>query len=317
MEAGCEEVAVIKRLFVVLAALVVLTPFQPASAITNGVPDNGEHPYVGELLFYVPDEVDSRFNDPGTWFTCSGTLLNSTIVVTAGHCTYAVGLNGASTTEGAGTGSGGNDAWINFEEAPDFGILPPSSTFAPDDNAGRYAAWSSALNASPQWHRANAFPHPQFDPNAFFLHDAGVLRLTAPIAMGTYGHLPTLGLLNQLFKVKDQLYTPVGYGLEKSGPKIELGGDTRRKATQVLVNLNGVFGAGKGIAAKFSNNNGVVHRGGTCFGDSGGPILRAGTNVVTSVNSFGISVTCTGSTGAYRLDQPDDLNFLATFGVTP
>jgi hypothetical protein len=307
----------VKRLLIALAALAVVVPMAPAAAIVNGVPDNGAHPYVGELLFFVPDEMDSRFTDPGAWFTCSGTLLNSTIVVTAGHCTHAVGLNGASTTAGGGTGSGGNDVWINFEEAPDFSILPPSSTFAPGNNAGRYAAWSAALEASPQWHRANAFPHPDFDPNAFFLHDAGVLRLTAPVAMSSYGHLPTLGLLDRLIKDKSQRFTPVGYGLEKSGPKVALGGDTRRRATQMLVNLNGVFGAGKGIAAKFSNNNGVVHQGGTCFGDSGGPILRQGTNVVTAVNSFGISSTCSGTTGGYRLDQPDDLAFLASFGVTP
>ena len=307
----------IKRLLVVVAGLLLLLPANPAMAITNGVPDNGEHPYVGELLFFVPDATDPRFTDPGAWFTCSGTLLNSTIVVTAGHCTFAVGLDGASTTAGGGTGSGGNDVWINFAEVPDFSILPPSSTFVPDRNAQRYAAWSAALNASPQWHRANAFPHPEFDDNAFFRHDAGVLRLQAAVPMSAYGQLPTLGLLDELFKDKSQRFTPVGYGLEQSGPKLALGGDTRRKADQMLVNLNGVFGTGKGVAAKFSNDNGTAHQGGTCFGDSGGPILRAGQRVVTAVNSFGISQTCTGSTGGYRLDQPDDLAFLATFNVTP
>jgi hypothetical protein len=307
----------LKRLLVLVAGLALLLPGKAAWAITNGVPDNGEHPYVGELLFYVPDAIDPRFTDPGAWFSCSGTLLNSTIVVTAGHCTFAVGLNGVSTTAGGKNGSGGNDVWINFSEVPNFSILPPSANFVPDNNAGRYAAWSAALNASPQWHRANAFPHPQYDDNAFFLHDAGVLRLQAPVSMSAYGQLPTQGLLDTLFKDKSQRFTPVGYGLEKSGPKIALGGDTRRKGDQMLVNLNGVFGAGKGVAAKFSNNNGEAHRGGTCFGDSGGPILRAGTRVLTAVNSFGISDTCTGTTGGYRLDQPDDLAFLASFGVTP
>lgn len=309
----------VKRVLALFTAIVgffILVP-SSAQAITNGQPDNGAHPYVGELLFYVPDEIDPRFTDPGGWFTCSGTLLNSTIVVTAGHCTYGVGHNGVSTTANGGSGSGGNDVWINFSEAPDFSILPPSSTFAPGNNAGRYAAWSAALNASSQWHRATAFPHPQFDPNAFFTHDAGVLRLAAPVTMGAYGKLPTLNLLDRIFPDKSQHFTPVGYGLEKSGPKIQLGGDTRRVADAILVNLNGVSGTGKGVAARFSNDNGVPHTGGTCFGDSGGPILVAGTRVVTSVNSFGISSTCTGSTNAYRLDQPDDLAFLASFGVTP
>ncbi len=296
--------------------LAAFWPAVPAGAITNGVPDQGAHPYVGELLFYLPDETDARFPDPGGWFTCSGTLMSSTIVLTAGHCTYGVGKNGAPTTPPAGTGAGGNDVWINFSEAPDFSILPPSSSFA--TNAARYAAWSSALNSSPDWHRATATPHPEFDPNAFFTHDAGVLQLAAPVPMSTYGTLPTLGLLNTLIKEKNtQRYTPVGYGLEKSGPKIALGGDTRRRATQMLVNLNGVFGTGKGTSAKFSNNKGTPHQGGTCFGDSGGPILEAGSTVVVAVNSFGISQTCTGSTGAYRMDQQDDLDFLAGFGITP
>src|SRR5439155_9455191 len=131
---------------------------------------------------------------------------------------------------------------------PDFSILPPSSTFAPGNNAGRFAAWSAALNASPQWHHATAFPHPQFDPNAFFLHDAGVLRLNAPVTMDEYGQLPHLGLLDNLLPDKSQHYTPLGYVLEKSGPKVQLGGDTRMDADAVLVSLNGVFGAGKGIA---------------------------------------------------------------------
>jgi hypothetical protein len=41
-----------------------------------------------------------------------------------------------------------------------------------------------------------------------------------------------------------------------------------------LVNLNGVLGSGKGTSAKFSSN---ANTGGTCFGDSGGPILVSGT----------------------------------------
>lgn len=305
-----------KRFLALLATAVGLLVLMPtmAGAITNGQPDNNAHPYVGELLFYLPDESDPGFADPGGWFTCTGTLLNSTIVVTAGHCTYGTGLNGASTTARGGSGSGGNDVWINFSEAPDFSMLAPSSSFT--TNAARYASWSAALNGSSQWHRASSFPHPQFDPNAFALHDAGVLRLNAPVTMNAYGQLPTLNLLDQVQKSKTH-FTPVGYGLEKSGPKIALGGDTRRIADEVLVNLNGVHGVGKGVSAQFSNDNGAAHQGGTCFGDSGGPVILNGTRVVTAVNSFVTSQTCTGSTNAYRLDQPDDLAFLATFGVTP
>lgn len=35
------------------------------------------------------------------------------------------------------------------------------------------------------------------------------------------------------------------------------------------------------------------------------------------VTSFGYSPNCTGVGGAYRIDQPDDLAFLAGFDITP
>src|SRR6478609_6014082 len=71
------EASVVKKVLALLSAFVGLFLLVPAvsQAITNGQPDQGAHPYVGELLFYVPDEVDARFTDPGSWFTCSGTLL--------------------------------------------------------------------------------------------------------------------------------------------------------------------------------------------------------------------------------------------------
>jgi hypothetical protein len=58
--------------------------------------------------------------------------------------------------------------------------------------------------------------------------------------------------------------------------------------------------------------------GGTCFGDSGGPTFdNTKSRLVVAVTSFGYSPNCTGVGGAYRLDQPDDLAFLAAHGITP
>jgi hypothetical protein len=296
-----------KLVFALVAVAGAVAPSFPSSAIVNGQPDGGEHPYVGELLFFVPDAIDPRFTDPGGWFTCSGTLVDADTVVTAGHCTFAVGEGGELPDDPL---AGGTDMWFNVEEAPDFSILPPSAGFVPDRNEARYDAWSAALDASDEWHRATAFTHPEYVDAQFLLHDLGVIELDEPIDLDEYGVLPPLNYLDQFdgARKKTQSFTAVGYGLEKSGPKTAVGGDTRRKADQTLVSLKGVYGL-RDVAAKFSHSKGA-----TCFGDSGGPTLVAGTNQIVTVTSFGNSSTCT-SGGSYRLDQPDDIAFLSTFDI--
>ena len=62
----------------ILALALVLSLVGVASAITNGQPDAGRHPYVGLLVF---DDAD------GPAWRCSGALIAPTIVLTAGHCT--------------------------------------------------------------------------------------------------------------------------------------------------------------------------------------------------------------------------------------
>ena len=302
-----------KRLWLALVAVVTLVSAVPAAqAITNGVPDNGEHPYVGQLFFYVPDEIDPRFTDPGAWFNCTGTLIAPRVVLTAGHCTYGVGLNGVKTSP---AGRGGNDVWMTFEEVAPYAGLPPSSAYIPDRNAQRYTDRVAWLNAHEDWHRGKAYPHPQYNPNAFFLFDLGIVILDEAVGdLGTgtkKGTLPAANYLEQFQKSgkHSALFTPVGYGLEKVLPFLAEGGDTRMKATSTLVNLNGTFGVPYGVSAVFSNNMGK-HQGGTCFGDSGGPVFVQGTNQMVGVTSYGISPNCTGTDGTYRIDQADDLTWV-------
>jgi hypothetical protein len=306
------------KLTIVLALLASLALATPASAITTGVADAGEHPYVGQLLFFDADFVTPSFDDPGAWFSCSGTLLDSTTVLTAGHCTYGVGLDGESTTAGGGDGSGGNDMWVTFSEEADFVGFPPSSDYEADENQQRYEDRAAWANGNPEWIRGTSFPHPEFADAPFFVHDAGVVVLDEPVALSTYGAVAEEDWLDQYAtrRGSEHLFEVVGYGLTASGPFTDEGGDIRLKGDVKLNTLRG--SVPPDTYALFSNNPGQHATGGTCFGDSGGPIFDdTDSNVVVAVTSFGFSLTCSGVGGGYRIDQPDDLAFLATFGITP
>jgi Trypsin len=300
-----------------VAALVIAAP---ASAVRFGQPDAGEHPYVGEVLFYVPDAIDSRFDDPGGWFSCSGTLLNDTVVVTAGHCTFGVGLDGESTTDGgqatttAEGGDGGNDVWVDFSEEAHFDGFPASADYGRDENQQRYEDRAAWLNASGFWHRGTAHPHPLYDDNAFFTHDAGVVVLDEDPGVSGNGVLPEEDLLQSYLGPAhaSQSFEVVGYGLTNALPVGDTGGDTRLKG---LVTLHTLNAQPRDSYAVFSNTPSARATGGTCFGDSGGPVFEStSSNVVVAVNSWVHNAnTCAGSSGGYRLDQPDDLQFVGSY----
>ena len=140
-----------------------------------------------------------------------------------------------------------------------------------------------------------------------------MLRLSEPVTLPEYGQLPTLGLLDQLYRQdKQQPYTAVGYGLEGSGPKSSFGGDTRRRAELRLVNLNGVLGPAR--ARRRSSPATPTPAAPASVTPAGRSSSPAPTTLVAVV-SFGTSSTCSGTSGAYRIDQTDDLAFLATFGI--
>ena len=315
------------RIAALAALLALLGSTAPAAAITKGgVPDAGEHPMVGQLIFYVPDALPSAYgpDHPGGWFTCTGTLLSPTVVVTAGHCTFAIGLDGESTTTeedrftaADGNGSGGNDVWFTTDEGLDHWDGWPETFDANGDltfptQEARYEARVAFLEGNDLWTQATSFPHPEYDDRLFWHHDAGVIVLDESLP-GPYATIPAENYLQKYAgRRNEHRFEAVGYGLQRAHPNKEIEGDTRMKAEP---KLNALTSNPKLTYIKLSNNTAT---GGTCFGDSGGPTFDTTSSLlVVAVTSFGQSPNCTGIGGAYRLDQPDDLAFLAEFGIEP
>ena len=159
------------------------------------------------------------------------------------------------------------------------------------------------------------YTHPQYDPNAFWLHDLGVVVLDEPMVLPSYGVLPRLNQLDTLKVRRSTIFTAVGYGLQKAFPDAaawkEVALRVRMVAYPRLIQINTPGFTGDGSLVLSNNTN----TGGTCFGDSGGPNFVGTTNVVGGVTSFGLNGTCGGTGGVYRVDRADDLDWLyGTFG---
>jgi hypothetical protein len=248
--------------------------------------------------------------------------------VTAGHCTFAIGEDSVSTTTeddrftaADGNGSGGNDVWFSLNEDDDHWDGWPLTFDDEGDlnfptQQARYEARREFLEGNPLWIRATSYPHPEYDDRVFYIHDAGVIVLDEAqdeAEVGPFATIPTEDYLQKYAGARNEhRFEVVGYGLEKVLPFADIGGDTRRKAEPRLLNLTS---NPKETYIQLSNNPST---GGTCFGDSGGPTFdNTDSLLLVAVTSFGYSPNCTGVGGAYRLDQPDDLEFLAEFGIEP
>jgi hypothetical protein len=288
----------------VAAVALSLVDVSTAAAITYGVRDNGEHPYVGFMLFFDPIEE--------SWFSCSGTLLDPVTFLTAGHCTFDVGSDG----QPAIGGSGGNDVWLTFEEGVDLLTFPRSADF-PGDPAALYTARSAWLDANPLFTRGTSFPHPDYAGFEAFPanHDVGVVVLDDPAPIGSYATLAALGTLDALAgegkNHNKVIVETAGYGIQQIKPA-SIQFDERWKSTSTIVNLRSALTAGWHVHT--SNNPSPANgQGGTCFGDSGGGVFLNDTNVVVAVVSFGLNDNCKGSDYSARADIADTQDFVLGF----
>lgn len=283
-------------LVIAAAFVAVLLTAAPASAITYGEPDAGEHPYVGFMIFYDP--IDEG------WYSCSGTLMDADTFLTAGHCTYGIGAN----------------AWVTFDATDTLAGWPSrrdiGTIYADEDelNAARRAWLDDPANG---YVSGTAIPHPSYDGFSGFPvnYDVGVVELDGSLP-GPYAVLAPLGTAETLAGAtgrhrNDAIVETVGYGTQSVQPHPQ-SDDDRYKSTSRIVQVNGSISRG-GNLHTLNNPSPVGGTGGSCFGDSGGPVLVNDTNQVLAVVSFGFSGTCHGADYSWRVDTQDSYDFIGLY----
>ena len=292
-----------------IAALAVLgLAASSASAITYGVPDDGEHPYVGFMIFYDPTE--------DAWFSCSGTLLDDDTFLTAAHCTFGIGTEGELPDT-----SGGTDVWVTFRDTTVLAGWPLRSEVPdvyPDTDALNAARRAWLEDAANGYVGGTAFPHPSYDNFAAFPtnFDVGVVELDGGgVQLAEYGVLAAIGTAEAMVaEAKNKnaaIVETVGYGIQSIAPH-PMDEETRYKSTSRIVEVNGKASQ-SGNLHTLNNPSSVGGTGGSCFGDSGGPLLVNDTNQVLAVVSYGFSGTCHGADYAWRVDTADSYAFVLPF----
>lgn len=277
-----------KNLLVIAVSVLVALGLQgPAAASTGGTPDGELHPNVGLILAY---------NEDGGRYRCTATLIREDLLLTAAHCTDGVV----------------GKMLVTFDSVLVAGSTRPD--VSPFPEADPKVGYTTAQLQAAGFNSGDAHLHPDY---SFFTdmdtwNDLGVVTLDVPETELPLSPIAGLGTLDEIAKSQLQktLFRAVGYGTEMrkptSGPQkpqpmsyplirryVDMPG---QKLTDQILQTNG-------------NDKDPHGTGGTCFGDSGGPVFLDGE--IVAVTSYGYTANCRYLGGYQRVDISESQDWLA------
>jgi hypothetical protein len=241
--------------------------------IVNGVPTGTAFGNVGALLF----DFDQDGVIEGEDQLCSGSLIASTVFLTAAHCLSFFPADA--------------QLFVSFD--PD--LMP-----VPDK-----------VIAAQEFHFDPRFGHDFGD-----LHDLGVVILPAkstkgiqPLQLPPAGHLDALAAKGGLV---DQLFLNVGYGVDatlRGVPDFPFDGVRKVSKSEFMALLPAWLW--------LLMNTNATGEGGDCFGDSGSPkFIEGNTTMIVATVTTGDAV-CRATSRDYRLDTLSARAFLGQFVPLP
>ncbi len=226
-----------------------------------------------------PDNGKHPYAGMAVWFheggveLCTGSLVSANVFVTAAHC----------FPEGAHVIVDLNEHAYADLHQPGFGEGWPGIAH-PDPN---YSTAGKGLANSDR-------------------NDISVVQLLGPGLPqpgDRYAQLPAQGSNDAL--PNNQAIELVGYGVQDpSGAGF---------GSRLLAGAKIIPGGGASGSEFLKISSSPAHGGATCFGDSGGPNLQAGTDLMLAISSYGPSATCRAVSYSQRMDTPEALRFVGTF----
>lgn len=271
---------------VVVTVFALLATALPAAAITGGEPDGNRHPNVGLILFY---DATGRYR-------CSATLISPTVLITAAHCTE--GTLGSTL--------------VTFDSV--IAENPPSPfPMAADPSVG----YTDAEITAAGYLSGTAYTHPEYSgfTDLANWNDVGVIVLDEPVTGIEPATLAPTNYLDQFAQpvLNSTIFEVVGYGTEVRKP--EEGAQKPQPMSYPLIRRYTTSPGQKltpQILQLSGNINDTRGGGGTCFGDSGGPVFLNG--YLVAVTSYGYTSNCRYLGGYQRVDIPVVQDWLATVG---